>query len=310
MLRPQVKVDAACAICFDNPSSGKFSPSIAWGLGWGLETNPNENSFWHWGDNGNVKAFVAAFDRSKSAIIIFSNSANGLSIVDEIVGSVKGAKQTALTWLNYEPYNSPAKTLLREILAGDIKAVDEKLLHGKNNPVRKSLTESQINWIGYQLMGRKRYAEAVRVLEVNTANFPKSFNAYDSLGEAYLKAGNTELAIENYQKVVELHPQNQTAANILKRLQPQVKVDGNLLDSYVGRYNAPFGVLSIVRDKERLIGQVSGEPDTIFLPQANNRFIEATRGTQLIFIKDEKGLISHVVIELNGQKIQAERIKG
>ncbi len=308
MLRPQIKVDESCAVCFERPSSGKFSPSISWGLGWGLENTPQGNSFWHWGDNGNVKSYVVAFDKSKTGVVIFSNSANGLSIADEIVSNIVGSKQTALVWLDYEPYNSPTKTLLRDILTRGEKALDEHIDRRKNRG-GEILNESQINWIGYQLLGRKKYAEAIKVFEVNTVNFPKSSNVYDSLGEAYLKAGNTELAIKNYRRVVELNPQNTNAAAILKRLQNQVKVDSNLLNSYVGNYQTPFGVLTIVKDGERLVGRVSGEPDTTFLPQTKTRFVEAIRGTQLTFINNEKGAVTHIVILLSGREIQAKRIE-
>jgi CubicO group peptidase (beta-lactamase class C family) len=308
MLSPQVKVDESCAVCFERPASGKFSSAIAWGLGWGLENTAKGKSFWHMGDNGNVKSYVIAFDKSKTAIIIFSNSANGLSITDEIVNSVLGSKQTALTWLDYEPYNSPTKTLLRDILARGENAIDERMNPSKNRGGRM-LSESQLNWIGYQLLGRRKYMEAIKVFEINTLNFPKSANVYDSLGEAYLRAGNTELAAKNYQKAIELNPKNTNDVGILKRLQGQVKVDSNLLDSYVGDYQAPFGVLSFIKDKERLIGLVSGESDTIFLPHSNIQFVDPIRGIQVTFVKNEKGAVTHIVILLNGREIQARRIE-
>ncbi|HEX8287733.1 MAG TPA: serine hydrolase [Pyrinomonadaceae bacterium] len=309
MLRPQARVNEACAVCFDRADSGKLSDSISWGLGWGLENTANGDSFWHWGDNGNVKAYVTTLDKSKIGVVIFSNSANGLSIADEIVKNAIGVQQKSLAWLDYEPYNSPTKVLLRDIFARGEKAVDEYSARTKNNADGKSLNESQMNWIGYQLLGRKKYAEAIKVFETNVADFPKSPNVYDSLAEAYLKAGNTEAASKNYEKAVELNPQNTNAASILKRLQNQVKVESNILDSYAGKYEAPFGVLTVVRDKERLIGQVSGEPDTILLPQTKTQFVEAIRGTQLTFVKDEKGLVAHIVILLNGHEIQAKRIE-
>ena len=143
---------------------------------------------------------------------------------------------------------------------------------------------------------------------MNAVSFPKSSNAYDSLGEAYLKAGNIDLSIKNYQKAIVLNPQNTRAADILKRLQKQAKVDLNLLDSYVGDYLAPFGILTIVKEEGRLIGRVLGQPDTIFILQTNNRFIDPIRGTQITFIKDEKDTITHIVILLNGGEIHAKRI--
>jgi tetratricopeptide (TPR) repeat protein len=159
------------------------------------------------------------------------------------------------------------------------------------------------------LLGRRKYLEAIKVFEINTLNYPNSANVYDSLGEAYLKEGNTEIAAKNYQKAIELNPKNTNAAGILKRLQSQVEVDSNLLDLYAGDYQAPFGVLSFVKDKKRLVGLVSGEPDTIFLPRANTQFVDPIRGTQVTFVKNEKGAVTHIVILLNGREIQAKRIE-
>jgi len=51
--------------------------------------------------------------------------------------------------------------------------------------------------------------------------YPKFWNGYDSLAEAFAIAGQKEQAIENYQKSVELNPQNQGGIDALKKLQEQ-----------------------------------------------------------------------------------------
>jgi len=55
-------------------------------------------------------------------------------------------------------------------------------------------------------------------LRKNVELHPDSWNAYDSLGEAYLKDGNKELATKNYQKSVELNPKNENGVEALKKL--------------------------------------------------------------------------------------------
>jgi len=42
---------------------------------------------------------------------------------------------------------------------------------------------------------------------------------YDSLGEAYMKSGDRELSIENYQKSLELNPENEAGKKMLEQLQ-------------------------------------------------------------------------------------------
>ena len=50
---------------------------------------------------------------------------------------------------------------------------------------------------------------------------PAAYNAYDSLGGAYLLAGNRRLAIENYEKSIELNPKNENGRQALERLKKQ-----------------------------------------------------------------------------------------
>ena len=45
------------------------------------------------------------------------------------------------------------------------------------------------------------------------------WNVYDSLGEAYKKTGQKDLAIANYEKSLQLNPKNQNGIDMLKKLQ-------------------------------------------------------------------------------------------
>ncbi|MBE0424859.1 MAG: hypothetical protein IBX66_13150 [Lutibacter sp.] len=47
-------------------------------------------------------------------------------------------------------------------------------------------------------MREKNFELAIAIFKINVALYPKSSNVYDSLGEAYLKSGDTLKAIENY----------------------------------------------------------------------------------------------------------------
>jgi tetratricopeptide (TPR) repeat protein len=78
--------------------------------------------------------------------------------------------------------------------------------------------EASTNIAGYQLLEAGKIQEAISILKLNVDMFPQSWNAYDSLGEAYAKAGNTELAVQNYSKSVELNPRNDTGIAALKKL--------------------------------------------------------------------------------------------
>lgn len=79
---------------------GRFSESITWGLGWGLQRTKIGDSFWHWGDNRGVKSFIVGFNNPNRAIIIFTNSSNGLSIISEVIQKYLGFPQPAFDWLD------------------------------------------------------------------------------------------------------------------------------------------------------------------------------------------------------------------
>ncbi len=58
----------------------------------------------------------------------------------------------------------------------------------------------------------------IEIFKLNGEAFPQSSNVYDSLGEAYMINGDKELAIKNYEKSVELNPQNTGGIEMLKKL--------------------------------------------------------------------------------------------
>jgi cytochrome c-type biogenesis protein CcmH/NrfG len=60
--------------------------------------------------------------------------------------------------------------------------------------------------------------DAITVFQRNVQEFPASSNVYDSLGEAYMKVGQKDLAIANYEKSLQLNPKNQNAVEHLKEL--------------------------------------------------------------------------------------------
>ena len=80
-----------------------------------------------------------------------------------------------------------------------------------------------MNIFGYQLLQMKKNTEAIEFFKLNVEAFPQSSNVYDSLGEAYMINGDNELAIKNYEKSVELNPQNASGIEALKKLKAKTE---------------------------------------------------------------------------------------
>jgi hypothetical protein len=59
-------------------------------------------------------------------------------------------------------------------------------------------TEADINQLGYQYLNDNKMKEAIETFKKNVKDYPKSWNVYDSLGEAYEKKGDKKLAIDCY----------------------------------------------------------------------------------------------------------------
>lgn len=224
MLTPQIKVDEGGTNTTSRPAD-KLSPNISWGLGVGLQTTPDGVSFWHWGDNGDAKAYFVAFQQQKLGMVVFANSSNGLSFITELVDEAVGGQQPALAWIKYESYKSPRRLLLKDIVTNGAEAALLRYREWrKGRAATELLTEQQMNRFGYDMLfGLKRVKEAIEVFKLNVEDYPQSANTWDSLGEAYMVDGNKDLAIKSYQRSIDLNPKNTNGYEKLKKLQETQK---------------------------------------------------------------------------------------
>lgn len=61
---------------------------LGWGLGWAVERGEKETFIWQWGNNPGYRAFVMASTSSGDAVVMFTNSENGLAMAEPIVTTV------------------------------------------------------------------------------------------------------------------------------------------------------------------------------------------------------------------------------
>ncbi|XXF75909.1 serine hydrolase [Myxococcaceae bacterium GXIMD 01537] len=86
-------------------------------------------------------------------------------------------------------------------------------------PAEYKFTAGELNRLGYRLMAQGRLPDAIEIFKLNAEMYPKDWNIYDSLGEAYLANGNKAQAAENYRRSLELAPENTNAVKVLKQLE-------------------------------------------------------------------------------------------
>lgn len=83
--------------------------------------------------------------------------------------------------------------------------------------------EDFVNSCGYKQLELNNIDNAIDIFSHNVKNYPRSANAYDSMGEAYTIKGNKQLAIECYRKSLALNPGNKKGMEILKTLENSKK---------------------------------------------------------------------------------------
>ncbi len=208
----------------------EVAPGVTWGLGVGLQEDTRGRAFWQWGHWFGSKAYMIAYPESGSGLVFLANGDAGLSILDAVLGTVLGPDQPGAAWQGYEQFDSPARRARIELLgifaADGVEAGMTRMRELEVEVAPEGLSESVVNDLGYDLLGDDRFDAAIAVFRRNVERFPESANTYDSLGEAYLEAGQLEAALENYQRSVELDPANGNGKAAIERIRERMAGGG------------------------------------------------------------------------------------
>ncbi len=189
-----------------------------YGYGWSLHTvvskqaNQNLQVIEHGGGINGFNTIISRIPADKNLVVLLNNT--GSAPLDEINYAIRAI-------LYNRPYDMP-KQSLAHMLAAVIKteglAAGMARLKGFRSSGLYAIKESEINEVGYEFLQAGKVQEAIEFFKLNVEVFPHSGNCYDSLGEAYLKNGNKQLAIENYKKSIALDPTNENGKKVLAEI--------------------------------------------------------------------------------------------
>jgi tetratricopeptide (TPR) repeat protein len=182
------------------------------GLGFFVEKD-NPGQFGHGGADEGFQALLTMNADSGNGLAIMTDSDNGLQVADLILRSV--AKEYA--W-NYKFDGDAPTLLLIAKLRGTAAALQRYTEIKKAKASDNEVAEASLNRLGYTLLYSGHEQDAITVFQRNTQEYPQSSNVWDSLGEAYMKVGQKDLAIRNYEKSLQLNPKNENAVDMLKKL--------------------------------------------------------------------------------------------
>lgn len=94
------------------------------------------------------------------------------------------------------------------------------------------------------------------------------------------------------------------------KIKPVAQIDPNLLAKYVGEYElAPGAVLTLTRNNDRLMAQLTGQGAYRIYPSSETEFFYRVVDAQITFVKNEKGEVEKLVLHQNGRDLPAKKIK-
>jgi CubicO group peptidase (beta-lactamase class C family) len=179
---------------------------------------------------------------------------------------------------------------------------------------RYDFSEQELNGLGYYYMGQGKLDIAMALLGLNLEMFPEAYNAWDSMGEAYMNKGDNEEAIRHYRRALELNPASGNAKAMLKKLgvvveDVTVRVPETVLDSYLGRYELQPGfVLTVTRVGNQLSIQATSQPRVEVYPATETKFYLKVVDAQVTFVRDADGSVNELILHQGGKDMPAKRI--
>jgi tetratricopeptide (TPR) repeat protein len=120
-----------------------------------------------------------------------------------------------------------ARPLIGSILFATIqeKGVDAAIRQyrelSSEQPDSFDFSERELIGCGYRLIHMKKYKDAIEIFKLSVETYPQSYNTYDSLAEAYMDNGDKELALANYQRSLQLNPENTNARQMMRKINAQ-----------------------------------------------------------------------------------------
>ena len=199
-----------------------FTPNLEeYGFGWAIhviakdQPSPGKTMITHGGGINGFNTNEVRLVDDHSLIVIFNNTpgADLNQFARDIRAILYGQEPSA-------PKGSPVHDLRETLRTRGLDAMIAQYKElGRSSSTKYIFNDGALNRIGYDLLERDRVSNAITVFKLNAEEYPKVANVYDSLAEAYAKAGNRQLAIENYKRSLELDPKNQNAIDRLKELE-------------------------------------------------------------------------------------------
>ncbi|KPJ85388.1 MAG: hypothetical protein AMS18_16365 [Gemmatimonas sp. SG8_17] len=308
---------------FAEPHSAEsmFTPHLQnYGYGWVIRDLPIGNDgkkvklVEH---GGGINGFITGFWR-------LVDDGYTVIVMDNTEGSKVTAVQQGIVNILYgEPAvrakHSVAETLLKIIEERGIEAAVQR--HSELKAAGSEdydFGQAELNALGYHYLDEGDIATATTLLELNVEAYPDSFNTYDSLAEALLRAADTAGAAANYRKSVELNPSNENGKRMLAQL--GVELDAGLGDAvtvspevllrYAGDYELRSDLtIKITFEDGVLLGQATGQGKVELVATSETHFFVEVVEAQITFDVADDGTVNGLTLYHGGASLYAAKVR-
>ena len=310
MLMPHVKATS-------RREEGKLDDYVSWGFGWGIQPGNTENGFWHWGDNGDLRAFTVSYKGRKEGLVFFANSENLFTIAESLISLVIDDPQYAFGWLTYkrlEEMENDARLKVEKVfVSGDIET-GLKMLAEIKDQESETLKTQDLNNMARYLTEREKINEAEAIYKYVLQSDQKSDSAWYALGRFYFETGRNKESLECLQNALALDPKNPFAKQYLPWVKEAIQAEEKPIvipEDTLVKYAGVYGPRHVRIQDSRLYYQREGRKEYELVPLSQDTFYLKNRGVfRMRFVSDESGKVTKVIgIYIGGRTDESSRTR-
>jgi CubicO group peptidase (beta-lactamase class C family) len=211
-------------------------PTMRMGLGWMLGDESDPGWFSHGGVNPGFRAELAMSDSGQGVVVMVNNwSFASECVMRYLINNIVKEYGWSYRVTPYTPWPYADTVLLVTAkLRGTRAAITRYYELKKLSAEQKKGTPGAVVWTSnppdyppneWDLFGlantiadSNHLKDAIEIMKVEVSEYPKWTPAYQGLAELYTRAGEKELAIQMYEKLLQLEPGERGAIEALKKL--------------------------------------------------------------------------------------------
>ena len=172
-------------------------------MGWTLWEKDGRNLIFKDGGTPGFRTFIGIDTKNKFGVVVLSSSNNGVTDIGKhILEPTSPINTYRYSWALLDTLRETVKSKGTDTAIQLYKAL-------KATKAPYSFDENQLNNLGQELRRSKQINDAIKIFELNQAEYPNTTLVYESLGEIYKRyQKDKKKALAYFEKAAQLEPFN------------------------------------------------------------------------------------------------------